>query len=490
MKKIFFSITLLSLFVTGCDNNTLEFNNNSDAAYDVAPEVLFTNAEKELVDQMTTPSVNLSPFRFLAQYWTTTTYNTETRFNFTTRAIPDNHWNNLYRSVLGNLESASQLVEAQPASAEQKNKLAIIEILKVYTFQILVDTYGDVPYSEALDISILLPSYDDDAAIYPQLITRLDAAIANLDESSASWTTDLIYAGDTSKWKMFGNSLKVKIGINLVDINPGLAQTTIESAAAAGVILTNADNATLEYDASAPNYNPIFGDLVASGRNDFVGAKTFVDALKAESDPRLQVYFSPVSTPGPTSGQYIGGVLGALNPIYTDYAQIGSRFRVASLPGELFDASEVNFYLAEAAARGFAVGNTVENFYEQGIRTSFEYYGVADSDATTYLARPSVAYATAAGDFKQKIGTQAWYALFNRSFEAWTSYRRLDYPALAAPANAVAAANATVPKRLTYPVRERTTNTDSYQAAVTAMGEDRMRLRIFWDVPPVAPTKN
>jgi len=481
MKKIFFSITFLSLFAVGCDNNTDEFNNNKDASYDVTPEVLFSNAEKELVDQMTTPSVNLNPFRLLSQYWSQTTYNTESRFNFTTRAVPDNHWNNLYRQVLGNLESAKGLIAAQPASAEQKNKLAIIEILQVYTFQILVDTYGDIPYSQALNVKILLPAYDDDATIYPKLITRLDAAIAELDDSATSWTSDLLLGGDVAGWEMFANNLKVKLGLNLADVNPGLAKSTVEAGFAGGVTLTNADNITLVYPGSAPNYSPLFAELVASNRNDFVGSNTFVNALKSVGDPRIDVYFNSVN------GTHIGGVFGALNGNFADFSQIGNRFRVAGLPAELFDATELNFYLSEAAARGYSVGNTAEYYYEQAIRASFEYCGVEGVD--TYLAKPEVAYATAAGDYKQKIGTQAWYGLYNRAFEAWTSYRRLDYPALAAPANAVAAADAQVPKRLTYPVSERTTNTTQYQAAVAAIGVDRLRTHVFWDVVDT-PAKN
>ncbi len=487
MKKIIYSLALISLIATGCNDNTADYNNNEDAPYEVTPESLLTNAEKELTDQMTSPSINISPFRFFDQYWTQTTYNTESRFSLTSRSVTDQVWNNLYRDVLGNLVSAKGYIVAETKpddiadadfAAQQQNKLAIIEILNVYTFQALVDTFGDVPYTDALNIDIKLPTYEDDASIYPKLITRLDAAIAQLNTSAGSFKTgDVLYNGDVSGWQLFANSLKIKIGINLADVNPSLAQSTVQSGYNAGVILTNAQNTTFEYPASAPNYNPIYGELVASNRIDFVASNTFVAALESNDDPRIAIYYEPVG------GSYVGGVNGATNTPFSDFSQIGNIFKKTDLPGQLMEATEVNFYLAEAAARGYAVGNTADYYYEQAIRTSFQFWGLSNTQADTYLAQPSVAYATADGDYKQKIGMQVWYAFFNRPFEAWTSYRRLDYPQLVAPSNAVSAADGQIPKRLYYPINERTVNTDNYQAAVDAIGGlDRFKVHVFWDI--------
>ncbi|MGK4567160.1 SusD/RagB family nutrient-binding outer membrane lipoprotein [Flavobacterium sp. 3HN19-14] len=427
-------------------------------------------------------------FVFFSQYWAETTYNDETRYRLTTRAVPDNHWNNLYRNVLGNLASARDYITAETNpgdvsdaewTLQQQNKQAIIEILQVYTFQVLVDTYGDVPYTDALQpATIKLPTYEDDAAIYPKLITRLDAALAQLTDGSASFANgEYLFDGDVATWKRFANSLKVKIGINLADVSPALAQSTVESGFNGGVITDNSQNASFNYPAAAPNYNPIYGELVASNRNDFIAANTFINALEAMGDPRIDVYFNPVA------GSYIGGNYGFTNNPYAAFSQIDERFRKPDLPGQLFEATEMNFYLAEAAARGYAVGGSAEDYYNAAIRASFEFWGLTPAQADTYLTKPTVAYATADGDFKQKIGMQAWYALYNRPFESWTSYRRLNYPALAAPSNAVALADGEVPKRLNYPVNERTVNGDNYNAAVEAIGgTDRLSGHVFWDV--------
>lgn len=478
MKKIIFSITVLSLFMTSCVSDDPTINNDQDKSYEVPAETLFTNAEKALTDQLVTPSVNQSILRYTSQYWAATQYNTEARFNITTRRIGDNHWNALYRTTLGNLETSKEVILATGGDAKQiKNKIALIEILQVYTFQILVDTYGDVPYTDALKSKeVILPKYEDDAAIYPKLITRLDAAIASLDTSADSFgSADFIYGGDIASWRIFANTIKLKIGLNLADANAALSKSTVESAYTAGVILTNAQNASFNYPGAAPMYNPIYANLVASNRNDFVASTTIVEAMNTLADPRRAVYFKPMA-----DGTYKGGLNGPTN-LYASFSAIGEKLTAADFPALLAEATESNFYLAEAAARGYAVGNSAAYYYDKAITASFENWGIA-SAAPAYLAKTDVAYATAPGaTFKEKIGRQAWIAFFNRPFESWNSYRRLDFPALVAPANAVAAAEGQIPKRYTYPINEQTVNNANWISGSAAIGGDKLKTHVFWD---------
>jgi hypothetical protein len=485
MKKILLSVAFLSLTVTSCINESDDYNKDHVKAYDVSPGVLLTNAQKELADQMTTPSVNLNVFRYFSQYWAATQYTTESKYRVTTRKIPDNHWNNLYRDVLGNLETAKVSVnsEVKPAgvsdadwASQQKNKLAIIEIQEVYTYQILVDTFGDIPYTDALNPAIVLPSYEDDASIYPKLITRLNDAINNLDTNGISFETgDYIYGGDVTSWKRFANSLKLKLGLNIADVNDALAKTTIESAFSSGVITSNSQNASFIYVSAAPNYNPIYANLVASGRNDFVPASTIVDAMNGLNDPRRAKYFTQ------NNGVYVGGNYGYSNA-YVNYSHVSDAIKAADAPGYLMESTEVSFYLAEAAARGYNVGNTTEFYYDKGISDSFESWGLSQSDADNYISNPDVNYTSAAGSWREKIGNQAWIAYFNRGFESWTTWRRLDAPALVAPASAYPEANNVVPKRLPYPVNEQTVNGTNYNNASTAIGGDKLSTKVFWDV--------
>jgi hypothetical protein len=143
------------------------------------------------------------------------------------------------------------------------------------------------------------------------------------------------------------------------------------------------------------------------------------------------------------------------------------------------DYSEVEFLLAEAVERGIAVGGTAATHYTNAVTASLNYWNVSSTNIAAYLAQPTVAYATATGTWKQKIGEQAYLSLYNRGFEAWTSYRRLDFPVLTAPADAVISV---VPKRYTYPAAEQTLNATNNAAAAAAIGGDAMTTKIFWDI--------
>ena len=144
------------------------------------------------------------------------------------------------------------------------------------------------------------------------------------------------------------------------------------------------------------------------------------------------------------------------------------------------DYTEAEFLLAEAVERGFSVGGTAEEHYINAVRSSIVYWGGTTTQADAYLAQPSVAYATAFSDWKQKIGTQAWLAYWLRGNTLWNSYRRLDYPRLYAPAGYLQEINK-VPVRLFYPVSEQTLNADNYEAASLKIGGDSPLTKLFFD---------
>jgi hypothetical protein len=107
-----------------------------------------------------------------------------------------------------------------------------------------------------------------------------------------------------------------------------------------------------------------------------------------------------------------------------------------------------------------------------------KYWGVPDAAAASYLAQTSVAYATAVGTFKQKIGNQKWLGLFDRGVESWAECRRLDFPVLYPPEGM---AYSDIPKRMPYPYNENKMNLENYTAAATAIGGDLAATKLFWD---------
>lgn len=475
MKKII--LIYVSIFAfTSCNKDFDTMNDNKKAATVVAGSTLFSNAQKGLVDNMTTPEVNVNIFRLLAQQWAETTYADESQYNLTTRNNARNFWNPLYRDVLKDLSEAKRVIEKDASITDAKvknNQSALTEILTVYTFSVLVNTFGDVPYTEALDFTKIYPKYDDAAFIYADLFKRLDAALALLDPASGSFSdgADLIYDGDVSKWIKFGNSLKLRLGMTLADVDPTTAKKVVEEAAP-NVFESNDDNALFQYLTSPPNTNLVWVNLIQSQRVDFLASNTIIEIMKPLKDPRLPFYFNPIN------GDFVGGIYGSVNP--NDKSSLPSdKITAPDFPGDILDYAEVEFYLAEAVERGFAVGGTAAEHYNKAVNASIEYWGGTSAQAETYLARPSVAYASAPGNYKQKIGTQKWIALYNRGFEAWTEYRRLDYPVLhtLSPSDA----QGPFPLRFPYSDQEANLNTANHDAAAAKIGGDRPDIKLFWD---------
>ena len=211
MKKILASIILISLLQSCGRESMTELNTDPNSYYTTVPASLVTYAQKQLGDYITTPNVNTNNFRLTMQYWQTTTYQDESRYNFATRNVSDQVWNFLYVRAIKNFDQARKLVLAyQPTAAEsatwertKKNQLAIIDLQQVYAYQILVDTYGDIPYTEAGDVDLYpLPKYDSGKDIYADLIKRTKQDIANLDVAGTSFGTgDKYYGGNVAKWK-------------------------------------------------------------------------------------------------------------------------------------------------------------------------------------------------------------------------------------------------------------------------------------------------
>ena len=471
MKRILSLFSCL-VFLASCisDEQYEAYNTDPKRPTEVSSDLLFNFALKTMFDQMAETNVNINVFRLLAQYWTPTAYPDEANYIWDLRRIPGNHWSRLYRDVLLDLQSAREIVLEDPImpESEKRTRLAQAEVLNVYCWQVLVDSFGDIPYSQSLNtVEYPLPAYDDAATIYEDLIARLDAAIPNL--SGAGFEVDNLYFGDLSGWQKFAASLKLRLGIRLADINPTLAQATVESAVSAGVFTSNEDNATLVY-LGISNPNPVWTDIVQSGRKDYVSANTIVDIMNALEDPRRSIYFEE------NLGQdtFSGGIYGGVN-LYENFSQIGSALLQPTTPASLLDFAEVSFYLAEASARGFNVGGSAETFYNQAIRASFEYWGAPQVEA--YLARPDVAYNSAPGEWREKIGVQFWLAMYNRGFEGWTAWRTFDVPTLNLPV----LTESPVPTRYTYPINEQNLNEQSWLNASDAIGGDTQTTRLFWD---------
>jgi hypothetical protein len=473
MKKIIV-LALILITTISCENDFSTWNIDEKSASQVPAETLFSNAQRNLARHMNKQNVNDNIFNFLAQYWTATTYPSEAAFDLTGRDVPGGFWDVMYRDVLIDFKETKKTLELERALllrpedlAVNTNKKAITEILEVYTYHVLVDVFGDIPYSEALDIANPLPGYDDDTQIYADLFVKLDASIASLVSGSDSFGSgDFMYSGNVIAWKKFANSLKLRMALRTLDSGK------ITEAVAGGVFESNADNATFMYTNSHPYSNPLWENLVRSNRNDLLVSDTFVTVISPLNDPRAGIYMGDNKTP------YAGGPYGANNS-YNSYTHLGTVFHKADSEGLIMDYAEVEFLLAEAAARTLGGVTDAETHYKNGITASIKYWTGSDADAAVYIAQTTVAYD--AVNYMKSIGTQKWLALYSNGFEGWSSWRVFGYPILTVPADADAAAAGMVPVRYTYPADEEQRNGVNYTAASSAIGGDKLNTRVFWN---------
>lgn len=481
MKRIYLILIVLVGISVSCTKNFEDWQKDEKNPAIVPGEMLFTNAQKALADQLASTNVNLNNWKYYAQHWTATTYTDEANYDIVTRTVADMVFRELYRDVLRDLKEAKSLIASATVTSEevamQANKLLIIDIVEAYTFQRLVDIFGNVPYTQALDIDATLnPTYDDGWAIYQDLEKRLQNAIDNLNTGAESYgTADIYYGGDVSAWITFAHSLKFRMAITVADKYEDVAKTWV-SDSKDHTFASQDESANLVYLAAPlANTNPLYQDLVASGRNDHVAANTIVDYMNELNDPRRAVYFElNVEANGE---EYVGGVYGASNS-YGSYSHIGAVIHEPTFPVALMTYTEILFYKAEAAARGWSVDGTALEYYDAAITASFEEWGV--EGAADYIASEGVAW-DGTTDWKKAIAMQAYLGHYQRGFEAWTTYRRLDWPVMNEAPDAVTAGKI-IPTRFTFPISEQTLNKTNYYQAADAVGGDFMETKLFWDM--------
>jgi len=358
---------------------------------------------------------------------------------------------------------------------DNENQIAVASILQAWAFHNITDVWGDIPYSEALQggSDVIAPKYDTQESIYDGLITQLNTAIAQINTTpKAQLQGDLIFGGDMAMWKKFAVSLKLRIAMRLSEANSTKAGSLINDADFANAFSSSADYARFDHLSTEAEANPIYIDNVINGGGDyFATADTFIDALKNLNDPRIAAYANVANS----TGTYVGLTYG-ITGSDTDVSLPGDMYAAQTAPSILMLASEVLFIKAEAAQRGYIAGDAAQ-FYNDAIRASMEYNGVASADIDTYLAQTAVQYNTA--NWRELIGTQKWFALYAQGIQAWAEHRRLNYPVLTPGADATISQ---IPTRRAYSSGEYSTNKENVTAAVANLGgSDLFTGKVWWD---------
>lgn len=430
------------------------------------------------------------------------------------------------------------------------------------------DLFGPMPYEEFKALRDKSPfKYNDVRTIYYGVKKNLDDAVACLkyykDNRSEAYKQELanvMYSyltivndpysktwEDMEPWIRFANSLKLRMAIHMSGIEPETAKAWAEEAVRDGVI-TDVDNEVAIYPVFSGKDHPL---VEITGWSDAVMGASFLNLLENLDHPYMKYLFtknsvglakSPQAVEGsscpattPANSVYVGmrdgvapgeGQAAANNP-YCGYSMLDKAYLAQTqAPLFLMKCSEVYFLLAEGALRGWNMGGTAKQFYEQGIRnaslesrsfTGNKYNELVD-DYLNVEAPKGIAYVDPQGltpdmpsvtkigvkwnegdspEVKlEKIITQKYIASFPYSYESWVDLRRVGYPKLF-PILGVADSDGTIKagdskvqtkenimRRIPWASDDPQTKEDIANTGLPALGEgatDTQGQHLWWD---------
>ena len=403
--------------------------------------------------------------------------------------------------------------------------LAVGDIVKVAAMHRVCDTYGPIPYTRIGQDGKLQVAYDSQEDVYKAMIQELTDAVEVLlpnRTNNFAPTADIIYGGQTEKWIKFANSLKLRLAMRISYAAPELSRKAAEEAVnnEVGVFTSNEDNAkvtTFGVDGNpinvAVHYNMAkhSDGAVCQTGGDSHAAADIICYMNGYNDPRRKAYFT--ESEWGEGFQYTGLRHGIIIP---DHSSVGHKYSgvkiAADSPIYWMNAAEVAFLKAEAAGVfGYDMGGSARDFYEEGIRLSFEQWGAGDASAyiadgssipqvyldpagtNTYsqaLSTITVAWNDSADaeEMQERIITQKWIANWLLGNESWADWRRTGYPHLIPASDAGNKSNGMVDsaegaRRMPYPRDEYVNNPENIRQAVSEYlaGPDNMSTRLWFD---------
>ncbi len=429
MKKFAFIFTIaLGMLTTSCDSY-LDINQdpNSPAEANMTTDIMFPAAEMNLAS--TYGDFYRITGGYFAQYYShafgTSNYVDYSQFKMSaTRSSTD--YTQLNQRSLKNLNTICQLAE----NDEEWGTFLAAKTLKAFIYQMMVDAYGEVPYSEAFDASNATPKYDQGADIYAGVLAELDEALSKASAGDKVATNFLLPGKSAGAWIQLANAVKLKMltrESGVADVNSQIAALVSANNFPAGDVAWEGCWSN-ESGSLSPFYAEEFSTAWGSTQINVVANIAIVGTMQQKNaegdvvfeDGRLAAFFEPNS-----SGVYTGGISGS-NFSTSDNYKSGYWCRpVASydMPVYLITRSEVEFFIAEYYAKA---GNAAQAkaHYEAAIEASFATAGVAGA------AEAIAKFPYDQTNYKKCIGVSKWIALAGvNTFEGWCEARRLDFPA-------------------------------------------------------------
>lgn len=500
-RKILY-LTALMVSLSACDQDFEEVNTNPIQPTSINPAYLFSNAQ--LSSGFTSHTINydmaivqqiMNPFAGVLAGGNVNILNADQAQGM---------WNQYYNNVVKPLVDILNTTKDLP---ERSNLYHMARIWHCFTFMVLTDTYGDIPYREAglgyIDGNFF-PVYDPQSEIYDSILKTLSESTAALNPSGFIETGDLFYQGNIDQWKKLGNSLLLRAAMRLVKVDPSKAQQYAVQAINGGLMTSNADNCLMPY--STTFTSPYAGYTNGSERANIYLSQPFVNHLKATEDPRLTsisvLYTDPGAVAGATAenknpADQIGMPYGydnltiATAPGYPGtagsgykYSQI-NRSTIGHITAPIFFVTYAQTALlhAEAIVRQWVNGDA-ETVYKNAVRAALEQMtqqhpeaAIAPAEITAYLGKIKLD----PGKELEEINTQYWINSFLNGPEAWANFRRSGFPRLTPNPYPGKSIKGDFINRLVYPIVEANINRDNYMAAVSRMGADDLDTKVWWD---------
>lgn len=424
-KKLFISALAISLGLASCDSY-LDINEspNSPAASVVENDMIMPAAEMNIATSYGDFLRITGGYyaQMYAQYFGTSNYVSYSQFEMSATRSSGNY-TQLAQRGLSNLK----VIADKAAASEEWGTYLAAKVLRAFTYQVLVDCYGEIPYTEAQDDSNLSPKYDDGQTIYEGILAELDEALG-LANNSDLVCTNFLYPGATaSKWIQFANALKLRILMRMADVK--------DVTSTVGALITEDNFPTQDVAYSgcfadeAEHRNPFYSEDFAPGMQKNIVANLSIigtmqvldsDGNIEYQDPRLGAFFETND-----EGNFFGGISGTnfstSKTIKT--SQLCRPVASYDMPIYMLTLSEIEFFKAEYYARTGSTAQAAAH-YAAAVEASFASAGV--SGAEENVAR----YPFDAGNYKKSLGIAKWVALSGvNPFEAYCELRRLDYPA-------------------------------------------------------------
>lgn len=423
MKKLIFITAIIILGMTSCEEY-LDINTdpNTPSSDIVSSDMILPGAEMNLATSYG-DFLRIVGGYFAQQY--SQDFGTSNYIDYSSFIVSPTRssgtYTQLYTRALNNLES----IRNKAMEAEEWGTYLAATSLRVFTFQVLVDAYGEVPYTESLQVEITSPAYDDGDVVYAGILAELEDALAQASAADYVSANFLFGTNTAEEWIQFANALKLKLLMRVSDVQD------VQAKLAALIAEDNFPTEDVSWDdcwtdekgKASPFYQEEYATYFGSTQINVAANIAYMSALTSVDDARLSKFWEV----NEADSSYTGGVSGTNFSTSTTYqsSYFCRPVFAYDMPVYLISVSEIEFFLAEYNAR-YGTAADAKAHYEAAIDASFTSAGLTAADAAPIY---TTHYPYVQADYKELIGIQKWVALGGtNNFEAWCEMRRLGYP--------------------------------------------------------------